>query len=446
MDAGYGIATDGLGNSIISGKFTGSSTFGSGTTPLFSAGGFDVFVAKYDVRGELLWARQAGGPGDDQAYGIATDGVGNSILTGRFMGTAGFGGDYITSEGGSVDIFLAKYDASGEVVWVKQAGGTDEDQGFSVATDGIGNILVTGRFRGQADFDSTQKYSAGNSADIFIAKYDLNGNLVWVKQAGGMGHDEGLGIAADAQGNSFVTGRFEGEALFETTTLISTEASDDIFIAKYDVHGNLVWAKKAGGSEEDCGYGIAADAYGNTSVTGKFQGEATFGATAISSAGGADIFIARYDANGDLMWVERAGGTGDDSGSAVAAHFHGNTSVTGKFQGPATFGAKALSGVGGTDIFIARYNVDGDLLWVDRFGGAKDDAGLDIAIDVSGNEHVVGTFQDTAGFDSSLSLSSAGEEDIFALGFTVPVGDINGDGRIGLEEAIHALQVLSKMK
>ena len=113
-DQGYGIASDGRGHSVITGGFTGSSDFGFGTTPLFSQGGYDIFVAKYDGKGQLLWVKQAGGTGLDKGHDIATDGMGSIIVTGRFKGTtvnpAIFGAHNLASSGGSNDIFIAKYE------------------------------------------------------------------------------------------------------------------------------------------------------------------------------------------------------------------------------------------------------------------------------------------------------------------------------------------------
>jgi len=134
----------------------------------------------------FLWVEQAGGTDIDIGRAIATDGSGNSIVTGEFSGTATFGDTTLTSDG-SNDIFIAKYDGDGNFLWVEQAGGTDIDIGRAIATDGSGNSIVTGEFRGTATFGDTTLTSVGSSFDIFIAKYDGDGNFLWVVQAGGLG-------------------------------------------------------------------------------------------------------------------------------------------------------------------------------------------------------------------------------------------------------------------
>jgi hypothetical protein len=177
----YGIATDGAGNSYVDGQFSGTATFGAGEaneTALSSAGGFDIFVAKYDPSGTLAWAKRAGSGGFDQGHGIATDGAGNSAVTGFFSGTATFGPGEVNettlASAGAFDIFVAQYDPEGAMVWVKRAGDTGDDVGQGIAADGA-YFYVTGHMRGAVTFGAgdasqTMLTSAGN-ADIFLASY-----------------------------------------------------------------------------------------------------------------------------------------------------------------------------------------------------------------------------------------------------------------------------------
>jgi hypothetical protein len=175
-------------------------------------------------------------------------------------------------------------------LWVEQAGGTDWDEGLAISMDGSGNVIVTGDFRGTAAFGNTSLTSAGFS-DIFIAKYDGDGNFLWVEQAGGMDFDEGAGIATDGSGNSIVSGEFRGTATFGDITL-SSAGSSDIFIAKYDGDGNFLRARQVGGTGFVSGRGIATDGSGHIIVTGDFFLTATLGDTTLTSAGSSDIFIA----------------------------------------------------------------------------------------------------------------------------------------------------------
>ena len=202
----------------------------------------------------------------DWSQAITIDSSGNCYVTGFFSGTATFGTTQITSSG-ERDIFIAKYDTDGNFQWVRKAGGTDFETGTDISIDASGNCYVTGHFQGTATFGTTQITSSGNE-DIFIAKYDTDGNFQWVRKAGGVDDDKGQRIAIDNLGNLYITGIFQGIATFETTQLTSS-GWNDIFIAKYDTDGNFQWVRKAGGTGNDVGYGIAADASGNCYVTGE---------------------------------------------------------------------------------------------------------------------------------------------------------------------------------
>ncbi|MDD4309565.1 MAG: SBBP repeat-containing protein, partial [Candidatus Cloacimonetes bacterium] len=359
---------------------------------------------------EWIWAKQAGGTVYDYGQAIATDINGNSYVTGYFYGAATFGSTMLVSSGGSADIFIAKLDSSGNFLWAKQAGGTSFDHGYCISTDSNGNCYVTGYFYGTAIFGATTLTSNGSSGygDIFIAKLDANGNYLWVKQAGGTSNDIGYGIATDSNGNSYVTGYFAGTATFGTTSLTSS-GGYDIFIAKLDTNGNYLWAKKAGGTSTDEGNGIATDSSGNSYVTGYFNGTATFGTTTLTSNGSSysDIFIAKLDTNGNYLWAKNAGGTSGDYGYGISTDSSGNSYVTGYFNGTATFVTTSLTSSGSNDIFIAKLDTDGNYQWAKKAGSASDDYGYGIATDSSGNSYVTGSFLGTATFGSTSLVNNS---------------------------------------
>jgi hypothetical protein len=368
-DAGFSIAIDSSGSSVITGYFSdkvtnGTLTFATGEpnqTTLTSAGQADIFMAKYDVSGNFLWAKQAGGVGEDIGIDVFVDSSGNSLVTGYFNGTATFGkgesNETILTSAGQPDIFLARYDASGKLLWARRSGGTGEDWGREVVVDALGNIYLTGHFQGTATFDTTTLRSAGGR-DIFLAKYDPSGNLLWIKQIGGSTDDIGRGIDVDTSANLYLTGTFTGTVKFGTTTLTSA-GNEDIFLAKYDTSGNLLWVRQAGGAGLDRPKNLFLDSLGNSTISGQFNATATFGSdesgpVTLTSAGQDDIFIARYNTTGKLLWAKQAGGTGTDVGFAVAVDSSGNSLVTGWFENTATFDTTTLTTFGLTDIFIAK--------------------------------------------------------------------------------------------
>jgi len=349
-DYGYGIAVDSSGNIYVTGVFTGTASFGGNTLSCTSPGFFDIFVCKLDPNGNFLWAKKAGGTGQDYGYSIAMDNAGNSYVTGNFRGTARFGATTLTSSG-SEDIYVCKLDPNGNFLWAKKAGGASNDYGKSIDVDSTGNCYVTGYFYGTARFGATTLTSSG-SEDIYVCKLDPNGNFLWAKKAGGMSDDQGFGIAVDSTGNSYVTGSFRGTATFGEITLISSGYLD-IFVCTLDTNGNFVWAVQAGGVFS-CGYDIAVDSAGNSYVTGKFRYTSSFGAMTLTSSGEYDIFACKLDADGDFRWAVQAGGSRNDYGYGIAVDSAGNCCVTGPFLDTASFGAHTLTSSGSYEIFVCK--------------------------------------------------------------------------------------------
>jgi hypothetical protein len=369
---------------------------------------------------DWTWAKQAGGTESDDGYAIAVDNSGNSYITGTFRGTASFNGTSLSFAGGTRDIFVAKYNSSGDLLWAKQAGGTGPDYSYGIAVDGSSNSYVTGYFGGTAIFNGTSISSVGHN-DIFIAKYDSDGNVLWAKRAGGIGRDEAYGIAVDGLGNSYVTGYFSLTASFNGTSLSSMGSSRDIFVAKCNTNGVFQWAKQAGGTGTDEGRGITVDGSRNSYATGFFVGTANFNGTSLSAPGtGQDIFVTKYDENGNFQWAKRAGGntTFGDAGYGIAVDGSGNSYVTGMFYGAADFNGFTLNSAGSSDIFVAKYNTNGANQWAKKAGGSSvfiGDSGYGIAVDGLGNSYVTGYFEGFTGpaSFSGTNIISAGFFDIF---------------------------------
>jgi hypothetical protein len=420
-DKGNSVTTDASGNVYVTGQFV-SPTITFGTTTLANAGSNgDMFIVKYNAAGTVLWAKRAGGTGPDEGSSISTDASGNIYVTGYFISPTITFGTTTLSNVGYMDIFIAKYDAAGNVLWAKSAGDNGDDWGLSVSTDASGNVYVTGYTNSATiTFGTTILPSAGGNGDIFIAKYDAAGTVLWAKRAGGTDNDGGTSVTTDASGNVYVTGRFASPNItFGTTTLTNDAGVSsgyfDIFIAKYDAAGAVLWAKSAGGTNIDFCYGVTTDAIGNVYVTGYFESATlNFGTTTITNAGNvgyADMFIAKYDAAGTVLWAKRAGGTDDDLGYSVSTDASGDVYVMGSFYSSTiTFGTTILTNAnaGGADIFIAKYDAAGTLLWAKLAGGTSGDEGSSIATDASGNVYVTGYFVSPTITFGSTTLNNTG--------------------------------------
>jgi hypothetical protein len=294
--------------------------------------------------------------------------------------------------------------------WARSSTAFTGNSATDVAADPQGNVYITGYFFSTAQFGDSMITSNGSS-DIFLAKYDPQGSLIWVRQAGGSGEDQALGIALDPSGNILLTGFFRGNAFFDGIKITSV-MFEDIFTVKYSPSGNALWAQSAGGSLYDHGQGITADAVGNVYVTGYYQGTATFSDTILTNTGAVDIFISKYSPSGGFLWARKAGGSSDDRGFDLTV-VQNDLFVTGYFTGWATFGNGAITLIGSAkDMFMARYSTSGSFIQAVKAGGNDNEEGKRITSDDAGNLYIAGYFKYNATF-GSVSMVSSGGKDIF---------------------------------
>lgn len=382
-DQSNGIVLDASGNIYTTGWFESSLTFGS--TTINSSGLEDIYVAKYSSTGTPLWIAKAGGATTDYSYDIQLDAVGNTYITGLFTGTAVFGSYTLNCLGGT-DIFIAKLDPLGNFLWAKRAGSsaTGSDMGNALATDAVGNIFVIGVFEGTADFEAINVTSAGGP-DVFIAKYNTAGNIIWVTTAGGAGLDYGTDIILD-KNELFFTGSFAFTAAFGSTNL-TTIGYGDIFIARADTAGNITMA--AGAEAQNSGaysdaFGIARDGSGNILVTGRLSGTADFGSNSLTSIGYEDLIVAKYNTSNTWEWIRQAGGSDADmSGERVAVDEDNNIYVTGFMMDTVDFsGTMINSDEFGYNVFVVKYTNTGTQVWVKAESGTSEEVyGRDLLVD-----------------------------------------------------------------
>ena len=357
-DFGYAVAADKFGNGFIAGATQGSVTGGG------NAGRYDLFVAKYNSAGTQLWVRQRGSPEREFAFGAATDASGNVYLTG-YTG-ASLDGQPHAGVDGDFDVFLMKFDPSGNWQWTRAFGFSPDDEGRAVATDHLGNVYVTGYVRGALD-----GLPRPGTADVFIRKYDSAGNKLWSALIGSPEVDESFGITCDAAGNVFVTGWCSG-SMDGTTPYLG---NGDNFLAKYNPNGQQLWLKQWGTVNKDTGYALACDAAGNVYVSGYSTGP-LYG----SPLGERDSFLAKFDAAGNPLWGKKFGTSGHDEAWGLATDQAGNAYVSGRTAGP-------LDGnfhYGSDDVFLTKYDPSGTRLWSTQYGTAESDWSDGLAISTNG--------------------------------------------------------------
>jgi hypothetical protein len=414
-DNGNGIATDSRGNCY----FTGSAYITSD----------DIIITKTNSAGTAKWTKLINGGGYETGKKIKVDKHGNVYVMGQFSSSQIVFGSDTLHHVGNKDIFIVKYDSSGNELWATTPIGTantDEDVN-EMCIDTSGNVLITGFFTNDLLTFGTYTLSTPSG---YVAKYDPNGNVLWAKSVMGAGN---TCISTDAAGNVF-TGGFFGTAI-TTCGSISLNNSDpwggswDMFVFKLGPNGNTLWGRSAGSFQEyDQAQAIAADSAGNVFVTGAYQSPGiSFGAYSLNNNGAQEYFIVKYDAIGNVLWAQSAGGNNWDSGIGITTDKKGNAIVTGAFSTNITFGVFTLANTqpGTYDVFMVKYDPSGYVLWAKSFGGNNSDMPSDIAVSGDRNVYVCGNFVSASiTFPGASTLTNNGASDLFFAKYT-PCSDNN---------------------
>jgi hypothetical protein len=311
--------------------------------------------------------------------------------------------------------------------WAVGAVGTGVIIATSIAHDGAGGALVTGGFSGEASFGSTSFQNRGHddAFDVFVMHVTASGTIDWAVRAGGASFDISYGIAHDGAGGALVTGSFNGEATFGSTSFEASAdydvfgmLSSDMFVMHVTASGVIDWAVQAGGTDDDEGSGIACDGAGGALVTGYFSGTATFGNTSLASSSllssGHDPFVIHVSASGAIDWAVQAGSTRDARGTAIAYDGAGGALVSGLFSGEASFGSTSFESRGQYDVFVMHVTASGAIDWAVQAGGTSFDQSDGIAHDGAGGALVTGSFRAVASFGST-SLPCSSTENAFVM-------------------------------
>ena len=407
-DQGYDISTDIAGNIYTCGWFSGTASFGN--LSLTSYGLQDVFLACYNAGGNIKWVKQAGGTGNEVCAGIETAPNGDTYITGWFTDSAKFGNNTIFSSG-SYDMFVARYNSTGSLLWVRSGGGISDDYGNRVSLTRNGGVLVSGSFRDTVNISGTQLISNGNR-DVLLCQYDSIGQLTWAQAAGGAGEDRGYGVSQYTNGEIYVTGLFTGISTFGNIKLTGT-ALVSTYVAKLSEQGAFIWVKPGGGGANDFarGLGLKLDNEGNVIGTGFFSGTLNMNGKSLSSKGGQydfDAYIIKINSNGNTAWLRGLGGDGLDQGTAVNVSKTGELYVCGFFGETQTFANKAVNSKGLSDVFVVKVDTGGNVLWLAEGGGAGSDYLYGIACGINGSIIVTGAYNGSGTFGSNMLVSEGG--------------------------------------
>jgi len=367
QDWGYGAACDSAGNVYITGITTstvGIATPGSYQT---IGGGYeDGFLAKFSGTGTLQWATYYGAHGE--ARGVACDPMGNVYVCGYSGDTIGIAtpGCYQDTLAGGVDVCLAKFNSSGAIIWGTYYGGSGDDVAYVVSCDMLGNVYIGGSTEGSTNMGTPGCYhdTSGGGTDCLIAKFTTSGNLLWSTYYGGSGGDGVEGIICDSALNVYASGITNSPNGIATAGCYQSAyngAYNDVFLVKFNDTGAIQWGTYfGGGGDNECG-GVAYDGRDVylAGFTVSTDSIATPGAYQVVNNGGDDAFLARFDIDGNRLWATYYGGSNNDVVYGVSCDPVGNVFIggaTASTNGIATSGTYQTVYNDSSDAFIAKFD------------------------------------------------------------------------------------------
>lgn len=398
------------GDVFLAGEATEDIKFGD--TVVKGHGGMDFFLARLDPQGKPRWVRTWGGSLIDRGYGVVADAEGNAYVTGHYQSTdAEFAGKPVANRG-DYDLFVAKYDREGNMVWLQTGGGKGYDYGHGIAIDSKGDVVVTGAVVGDAEFGE-QKFPNDPGAHIFCAKYHPDGSLVWARVATGKTGGSGHGVAVDGQDNIYIGGLAYGTGQFGDKPLVTPKGASAV-VAKVTAAGDVAWISQQFGEPSCLFHEITCDREGRVWASGMFKGKATLGEETFTTTGekDPDAMLCHFDKDGKLLWARVGQGPATDYGLGVATDGKGNSYLTGEFSDTFRLGGAELHSRGFTDVYVAKFDVKGGLSWITQAGGDKGDNAYTMVCDPAGNLYLGGSFGGTSKFDDA-EITSVGSNDLY---------------------------------
>jgi hypothetical protein len=423
-EATVGIATDASGNIYSTGTLSGAIDVDPSPTSSATlsqvGGGVDIWITKFNSSGDYIWGKVFGGTDGDLPYGIDVDASGNVFVVGTYAGTVDFdpgaGTTSLTSRGNN-DNFVIKLTTAGNFAWVKSFGGTNEERATGVVLDSNNNILVTGLFNDNVDFNPAPLETntvTGTYADAFVLKLDPNGGYLWAKGVGGGSADYGEGIAVDSSNNVYVTGRYTGNVDFDPgagTTTIAGSATMGAFVLKLNSDGTFGFARGFDGTGIDVGLEIEVDGNGNVLTAGQFRSTVDFdpgaGTANLTASPSSAIFLLKLDPSGNYIWAKSWGGNGDQPWDLKITSSD-DVLLSGDYFGTFDFdpnsGTSIFTAENSSDGFILKLDSSGNFVWVSTLRGSQNQPPRAIEL-IAGGYILVAGFFSAIDFNPSVSVA-----------------------------------------
>ena len=430
-----GLSLDASGNCYLTGFFDGTNDFGGVTLTNQSAGGSDIFVAKFDPSGALQWAQRAGGSAGSQnsGRGVGVDTNGNVYVAGCVYGPADFGGINLPASP-TENFFLAKYDSTGAIQWVKQGMGYSDVNGNGLAVDGAGNsyALIFANNGDTVAFGATSvtmpsDFDANYDAGMILVKYDNTGTVQWTQVMSGFGETYSSKVAVDAGGNVYVCGSFNTSVTVGNNNLVVSPAgaAKNIFLAKFTSAGALAWVQHPSGGNPDADGGLAIDPAGNVYLPNFISSPIDFGGgVTLKNSTTYNAILSKYNSAGVIQWARAAGGA---KAGFYNAYFDAALDSAGNVYAGGGLSSTAGGNNGSPVAVISKYNPAGTLQWTESATGRPASRFSSLvcrcAVDAEGNCFLAGLYEATNTFGATV-LQPQGTNNIFLCKVT-PGADTN---------------------
>lgn len=415
-DAVAGVSVDAAGHALVAGYF--SQQLDTGAAPLDSAGDRDGFVVHLDASGGVVWATRLGGVGFDAAGGAVFGGDGAAFVAGVFSGEVTLGPDLLTSKGGT-DMFVARLDATGAVVWARRVGGADDDIARSLAVMADGSLAVVGIAKGEVDAGGKTLACEGEDAVLLVV--DPAGTLVDARRFGGPGSDGFQAVAVGPDGDLWLSGLYGQGVDVGTGPLPWAEGDgNNGWVLRAKPTGQVVWAKGFGGPGTDAVTSVAVAPSGESVITVAFEGMSLdLGQGPQPSAGFFDMGVARLAPDGAVLWGRVLGTPGADGAFGCALTPSGDAYVVGAFSQSIDLGGATVEGSGFVSSLIWRLDPTGKTVWARELGPTGiNNYGLfqSVAVGADGAATAVGRLDGSFDFGTG-EIAGKGGGDVFVVRF-----------------------------
>lgn len=397
---GSSIITDIDGNAYITGSFS-SPILVIDKDTFVNKGVHDLFIVKFSKNGSVLWAKSFGGNMHDEGTSINIDSYGNLVICGIFKSPSIVFGTKVLINKGYEDIFVIKMNNKGDLVWANSIGGNYSDKGKNITTDRFGNVYVSATYKSTVLNIETDTFYNKGFDDICVIKYNSNGSFLWAKNLGGNYIDYVNCITTDSENNFIIIGSFDSDTFtINADTLLNVRGNlnkeSDIYLLKLDENGNTIFIKSYGGSESDGGLSVCCDLKNNIYITGYFQSSFIYFDT-IPLFNNKNLlpdgYIIKLNLEGNIVWAKSFGGNGSDKGSQLISDYQNNIILLGRSTSSTLIiDSFSLYQYNGVAFFLAKYNENGNIKWIENDGGSWYTLYSVFTLDCNNNLYITGCF------------------------------------------------------